>query len=32
MRTLNVLKPYMRVVRKPINNYTAFCGIKLSLN
>ena len=32
MRTLNVLKPYVRVVKKPINNYTAFCGNKLTLN
>ena len=32
MRTLNVLKPYTRTVRKPINLYTSFCRIKLSLN
>ena len=32
MRTLNILKPYVRVLKKPINNYTAFCAAKLSLN
>ena len=32
MRTLNILKPYVRVLKKPINNYTAFCGNKLTLN
>ena len=32
MRTLNVLKPYTRTIRKPINNFTAFCAAKLTLN
>lgn len=32
MRTLNVLKPYVRTTRKPINLYTSFCQIKLTLN
>jgi hypothetical protein len=29
MRTLNILKPYVRVSRKPINNYTSFSKNKL---
>lgn len=31
MRTFNILKPYFRVAKKPINNYTSFCNTNLSL-
>lgn len=31
MRTLNILKPYVRVIRKPINNYTSFSQASFSL-
>ncbi len=31
MRTLNILKPYVRVSRKPINNYTSFSKTNFSL-
>lgn len=31
MRTLNILKPYVRVAKKPINNYTSFSQANFSL-
>lgn len=31
MRTLNILKPYTRVAKKPINNYTSFSKTLFSL-
>jgi hypothetical protein len=31
MRTLSVLKPYIRVSKKPINNYTSFSNTNFSL-
>lgn len=31
MRTLNILKPYVRVSKKPINNYTSFSQTNFSL-
>lgn len=31
MRTLNILRPYTRVARKPINNYTSFSKTQFSL-
>lgn len=31
MRTANILRPYCRVSKKPINNYTSFCRTGLSL-
>ena len=31
MRTLNILKPYVRTIRKPINNYTSFSQANFSL-
>ena len=30
MRTLNIFKPYLRVSKKPINFYTAFCQSELT--
>ena len=30
MKIDNILKPYVKVVRKPINHYTSFCLNKLS--
>ena len=32
MRNFKTFQPYEKVVRKPINLYTSFCAIKLSLN
>jgi hypothetical protein len=31
MRTLNILKPYTRVAKKQINNYTSFSQANFSL-
>jgi hypothetical protein len=31
MRTLNILKPYIRVSKKPINYYTSFSKTNFSL-
>ncbi len=32
MRIINILKPYIRVSRKPINGFTSFCITNLNLN
>lgn len=32
MQISNIIKPYLRVIRRPINHFTSFCSNNLSLS